>query len=404
MNMFVITRLMIAPWFISVMCCSKCNISPLSFMRTGLLVLTGLLAGFDVAIAEVITVCQGGGCNSTTIQDGLNRADDGDVVLVSVGTYVPLKVIDFQGKSVILRGESSSLGMATISGGNTRQIMSFVTNEGAGSRVENIRFTSGRANRGGAVYCLDAGPVFSNCVFDNNEASYRGGAVYTEGGAPRFENCEFRFNVSDNYGGGLDNTGGSTTVVDCVFLENVSNYEGGGIVNLGGDMVLQGVDFIGNTAFMGGGIWSYTSCSPSFEDCRFVQNQADIRGGGFHNDLFSVPSIRNCSFIDNSAGDGGAIGNEGRHVYLENTEICGNSPEQIQWPWTDGGENRIWVECLGDCPGDFDDDGLVGGGDMGLLLGYWGNHALFPTGDLNGDQVLDAADLGLLLGYWGKCP
>lgn len=45
---------------------------------------------------------------------------------------------------------------------------------------------------------------------------------------------------------------------------------------------------------------------------------------------------------------------------------------------------------------DFDGDGIVGGADLGILLGAWGTH----EADLNGDDMTDGADLGILLGSW----
>ncbi len=50
-------------------------------------------------------------------------------------------------------------------------------------------------------------------------------------------------------------------------------------------------------------------------------------------------------------------------------------------------------------PGDFNDDGLVNGADLGLLLGAWGPCRDCPQ-DLNGDGVVNGADLGLELGFW----
>jgi hypothetical protein len=53
-------------------------------------------------------------------------------------------------------------------------------------------------------------------------------------------------------------------------------------------------------------------------------------------------------------------------------------------------------------PGDLDGDGLVGGADLGLLLGAWGPcpKCAACTGDLDGNCVVDGSDLGLLLGAW----
>jgi hypothetical protein len=38
---------------------------------------------------------------------------------------------------------------------------------------------------------------------------------------------------------------------------------------------------------------------------------------------------------------------------------------------------------------------------LGLLLGNWGATG---TGDLNNDGIVNGADLGLLLGAFGVCP
>lgn len=57
------------------------------------------------------------------------------------------------------------------------------------------------------------------------------------------------------------------------------------------------------------------------------------------------------------------------------------------------------------CPGDFNDDGMVDGADLAVLLGSWG--ACPPKGaceaDLNDDGEVNGADLAILLGNWGEC-
>ncbi len=58
--------------------------------------------------------------------------------------------------------------------------------------------------------------------------------------------------------------------------------------------------------------------------------------------------------------------------------------------------------CPGDdVPGDLDGDGKVGGADLGIIIGGWGD-CTSPEcdGDLNGDGTIDGADLGMLFGYW----
>jgi hypothetical protein len=54
------------------------------------------------------------------------------------------------------------------------------------------------------------------------------------------------------------------------------------------------------------------------------------------------------------------------------------------------------------CPSDLNQDGVINGADLGLLLGSWG---ACPgcAADLNADGIVNGADLGLLLGSWGPC-
>lgn len=52
------------------------------------------------------------------------------------------------------------------------------------------------------------------------------------------------------------------------------------------------------------------------------------------------------------------------------------------------------------CPADLDQDGSIGGLDLGVLLSQWGLHG---SSDLNSDGVVDAADLGSMLAGWGPC-
>jgi hypothetical protein len=54
------------------------------------------------------------------------------------------------------------------------------------------------------------------------------------------------------------------------------------------------------------------------------------------------------------------------------------------------------------CPADQNNDGVVNGADLGLLLGAWGPCPNCRA-DINIDGVVNGADLGLLLGAWGPC-
>jgi hypothetical protein len=57
--------------------------------------------------------------------------------------------------------------------------------------------------------------------------------------------------------------------------------------------------------------------------------------------------------------------------------------------------------AAGACTGDLNDDGIVDGADLGILLGQWNTQG---SADFDGDGVVTGADLGTLLGAWGQCP
>ena len=56
---------------------------------------------------------------------------------------------------------------------------------------------------------------------------------------------------------------------------------------------------------------------------------------------------------------------------------------------------------VSDCPEDLDGDGIVGGADLTILLGMWGQSD--ENIDLDGSGAVDGGDLTILLGAWGPC-
>ena len=66
--------------------------------------------------------------------------------------------------------------------------------------------------------------------------------------------------------------------------------------------------------------------------------------------------------------------------------------------------NNIPDTC--ECIGDIYVDGIVNGGDLGVLLAYWGSTTSAAKSiacDLNVDGVENGSDLGILLAHWGPC-
>ena len=105
---------------------------------------------------------------------------------------------------------------------------------------------------------------------------------------------------------------------------------------------------------------------------------------------------------------GGNANTPGSFVWVR-TDSCGITEyitlESIGFTqqWTVELSGTASENCVDlSCSADLNDDGVVDGIDLGLVLGYWG-----CTGcpeDLNGDGTVDGGDMGILFAEWGTCP
>jgi predicted outer membrane repeat protein len=304
------------------------------------------------AYAGTITVCPNGSCNFTDPVAAIAAAAPGDIIEIHAGTYMLSSFIPIvggvAGKPLVIRGAVDASGKPTtvLNAGGTKKVFELVGLD-ATTSFENLVITNGRGDSGGAVFTYGANVVFRNCAFRSNRANGVGGAIYLNNSNPLLIDCEFTDNVASNpqgapqAGGGAIYVGNNTlTLTRCSFTGNSSNYYGGALYVTGGS-------------------------------------------------------------------------NPGR-VNLQSTRICGNAAPngpQIGMSTgaiiTDLGGACISNNC-DDCPpapvcaADLDGNGVVGGADLGRLLGAWGPCTDCPA-DINGDGLVSGTDLGAMLGAWGAC-
>jgi hypothetical protein len=67
----------------------------------------------------------------------------------------------------------------------------------------------------------------------------------------------------------------------------------------------------------------------------------------------------------------------------------------------DANANGVPDGC--ECIADLNNDGVVQGADLGLMLAAWGSAPTGTTADVNRDGAVDGNDLGLMLAGWGAC-
>jgi hypothetical protein len=175
----------------------------------------------------------------------------------------------------------------------------------------------------------------------------------------------------------------------------------------GTNTVIRDLVITGGNQSAGGGIY-LSSASPRIIGCRIELNTALI-GGGLYCSAGSQPQLMACRIEQNTAADlgGGVFSSPNSHPTFVDSRVCGNSPDQINGPFEQAGdscENSMCDACFNACPADLDGNGVVSGGDLGLLLVAWGpcGSGTCPA-DLDGDGVVGGSDLGVFLVNIGPC-
>ena len=300
------------------------------------------------AIADTITVCPDGSCDFTDPVAAVNAAITGDTIEISAGTYPLGETIIVYGKDITIRGAIDANGSAAtvLSGQGVRNVIAGLVLT-AQTRFENLVMTNGRGDYGGGMTLSGASPVFQNCRFVNNVATWQGGAMLlTNVSRPTLIDCEISGNSVSNpqsqpggSSGAVSIGNGSLTLVGCTVRGNSANYAGGAfLLTSSGTLVLVSTRVCGNTAPNG--------------------PQIHLNGGG------------------------GTVNEDTASCISNNCDDCPAAPA---------------------CPADLTGDGAVGAPDLATLLGAWGPCAKSCAPDLDGDGVVAAADLALLLGDWGAC-
>jgi len=178
-----------------------------------------------------------------TIQEGIDQAWGGDIVLVSDGNY------QYTGNYNIQL--SGSIFVRSFKGPENCRI--YCQNWGRGftiygnSTLDGFYIIGGDETNGGGIYISNCSPTIKNCSFSSNNADDYGGGIYadlTPSTSVKIMNCVFH-NNSARRGGGIyfDNNGyGNGTLSMCTFYSNESQSDslggGGAIYHNGNTLVV----------------------------------------------------------------------------------------------------------------------------------------------------------------------
>ncbi len=243
-----------------------------------------------------------------TIQDAVDTATPGALVLVSNGVYAaggrvaagfltnrvvvtkPMEVRSLNGPQVsVIQGYQ----VPNTVYGDSAVRCAFL---GPGAFLSGFTLTGGatRSNgdsdrRGGGIFAA-ASAVVTNCVISNNAATAPGVGVF----AGKLSGCLV---ISNNYGWGV-NGGGCyrSSLSNCTVLGNRGS-DGGGAT----DSILNNCVVSGNSAAYGGGIKGGSAWN-----CLLIGNSAGTEGGGAH-----LAALINCTIVSNAVYENSFYGGGG---------------------------------------------------------------------------------------------
>ncbi len=222
------------------------------------------------------------------IQDAIDAANEGDVVIVRDGVWTGFfnKDLDFSGKAITVRSENGPEDCIIDCEGVGRGFWIHLS-EPTDAILDG--FTILNSGDMGAIYVQNAQPTIRNCVVrdshdigvfarDSNSrianCEVTGGdsvGIYVKGNNSNLiENCRITGNIgggvflvlgqghstlrsclvmgnSASQGGGVAILG-RTTVIECTIVNNVASAEGGGILASSPDIIIRGTTVWGNTA------------------------------------------------------------------------------------------------------------------------------------------------------------
>ena len=289
--------------------------------------------------------------DAPTIQSAIDRAADGDTILVSAGRYGERLSLD--GLSVTLRGEDgagatvldgSGLGApvltAVLGAGDAIALEGFTitgaTAFGGAVKVEGGAITVSEAlfeaNAQGGLNTLLSAVTLSDVDFVDNAASNGGAGVYVLGGSLTIDGARFRGNLGRGLGGalyvgharldarGIEAVGnGMGEVLPDGSTRHFSTLGGGAIYTTGVSGRIDGARLVGNTAAFGGGLYVAGDGTLTVVNT-LVSGSLTGLGAIYAN--ASAPVIVNCTIVDND--DWGLFGTRGSAAIVRNSIFSGN--------------------------------------------------------------------------------
>ena len=235
------------------------------------------------AFTATIYVDHGGGGDYLTIQEGIDAAAVGDLVIVAPGTY--LENIVFPGHAITVRSDvdgdplTEDIAPATtiIDGNQSGSVVTFNSGETEDSVINGFTISNGDTSVfGGGISCLESSsPTIMNCIILENNTTYGGGISCLDSSSPTIMNCIISENTARDGGGISCSESSSPTIMNCIISGNNTTSLGGGIICIDSSPTIMNCIISENTTTHGGGISNRDSSSPTITNCILWNNDPD---------------------------------------------------------------------------------------------------------------------------------
>lgn len=342
-----------------------------------------LLASSSTGLSDTLLVPQ----DYPTIQQAINAAKNGDIVLVSPdsvngGSY--RENINFAGKAITLKS-SHGPEVTTIDGQRNGAVFIFYSYEGPNSIIDGFTITNGYPSYGGGLYCYsNTSPTIMNNIITGNEASMAGGAIYCS--------ANFYSEILNNIitGNSTPGKGGAIYVVENsrpkirnnIIIENSSDSGGAIFCFRSSSPEITDNTIAGNSATTGGGVYCYSESIPLIKSNIIQGNIVSFYGAGIYCENKAAPVIMNNHIIENSAIlHGGGIFLAGSQTIVNNL-ICKNTAYNGAGIYCDGSSfPAITNTTFSENTAGYQGGGISVRGGASLTITntiLWNNHA--PVG------------------------
>jgi len=243
--------------------------------KIGLITIFSVIAVSANSIINVPT-------DQSTIQAGIDAANEGDTVLVHTGSYV--ENINYHGKNIVVgslfitTGDTSYISRTVIDGNQNGSVVTFDNEEDHAAVLSGFTVTNGHAEGGGGIICRNnSDPTLADLIISGNSGT-KGAGIHCWNSSPDIVNVTMRGNSQSGFtfasGGGIFCGANSSPTIKNVLITGHKFSQGGGVSCYeNSNPILENVTITGNQTYNAGAILCWDNSTPKVINSILWNNQ-----------------------------------------------------------------------------------------------------------------------------------